>query len=79
MLRLELRDGRVYVELKTISLSHGMPVEDALDRWLIKPLTDDLQRKMMTDILDETWTAEQRTVSGQKATPVRPRWIYESR
>ena len=60
--RLEQRDGGVYVELETISLSRGIPVEV---RWLIKPLTDDLPRKMMTDILDETRDAVQRSVPGQ--------------
>jgi len=55
--RLEQRDGGVYVELETISLSRGIPVEV---RWLIKPLTDDLPRKMMTDILEETRTAVER-------------------
>jgi len=44
----------VYVELETISLSRGVPVEV---RWLIKPLKDDLPRKMMNDILDETRAA----------------------
>ena len=48
--RLEQRDGGVYVELETVSLSRGIPIEV---RWLIKPLTDDLPRKMMTDMLDE--------------------------
>ena len=52
--RLEQRDGGVYLELETISLSRGMPVEV---RWLIKPLTDELPRKMMSDILDETRAA----------------------
>jgi hypothetical protein len=60
--RLEQRDGGVYVELETISLSRGIPVEV---RWLIKPLTDDLPRKMMTEILDETRVAAQRSVPGQ--------------
>jgi hypothetical protein len=60
--RLEQRDGGVYVELETISLSRGIPVEV---RWLIKPLTDDLPRKLMADILDETRTAVQRSISGQ--------------
>jgi hypothetical protein len=55
--RLEQRDGGVYVELETISLSRGIPVEV---RWLIKPLTDELPRKMMSDILDETRAAVQR-------------------
>lgn len=52
--RLEQRDGGVYVELETISLSRGIPWEV---RWLIKPLTDDLPRRLMADILDETRTA----------------------
>jgi hypothetical protein len=60
--RLEQRDGGVYVELETISLSRGIPVEV---RWLIKPLTDELPRKMMADILDETRTAVQRSGPGQ--------------
>jgi hypothetical protein len=48
--------------LETISLSRGIPVEV---RWLIKPLTDNLPRKMMTDILDETRAEVQRSVPGQ--------------
>lgn len=52
--RLEQRNGGVYVELETISLSRGIPVEV---RWLIKPLTDDLPRKMMTDMLDDMRSA----------------------
>jgi hypothetical protein len=60
--RLEQRDGGVYVELETISLSRGIPIEV---RWLIKPLTDDLPRKMMAGLLDETRAAVQRSVAGQ--------------
>lgn len=60
--RLEQRDGGVYFELETISLSRAIPVEV---RWLIKPLTDDLPRKMMTDILEETRTAVQQSVTDQ--------------
>jgi hypothetical protein len=45
--RLEQRDGGVYIELETISLSRGIPIEV---RWLIKPLTDDLPRKMLSSI-----------------------------
>jgi hypothetical protein len=52
--RLEKRDGGVYVEFETISLSRGIPVEV---RWLIKPVTDDLPRKMMTNMLDDTRSA----------------------
>jgi hypothetical protein len=54
--RLEQRDGGVYVELETISLSRGIPVEV---RWLIKPLTDDLPRKLMLDMLSDTRAAVQ--------------------
>ena len=60
--RLEQRDAGVYVELETISLSRGIPVEV---RWLIKPLTDDLPRKMMTDLLNETRAAVQGSVTSQ--------------
>jgi hypothetical protein len=60
--RLEQRDGGVYVELETISLSRGIPWEV---RWLIKPLTDDLPRKMMTDILEETRAAAQQSAPSQ--------------
>jgi hypothetical protein len=60
--RLEQRDGGVYVELETICLSRGIPLEV---RWLIKPLTDDLPRKMMNELLAETRTAVQQSVAGQ--------------
>jgi hypothetical protein len=52
--RLEERDGGVYVELETIALSRGIPVEF---RWLVKPLTDELPRKMMIDMLNDTRAA----------------------
>ena len=52
--RLEERDGGVYVELETVALSRGIPVEF---RWLIKPLTDELPRKMMIDMLNDTRAA----------------------
>lgn len=52
--RLEARDGGVYVEWEMIVLSRGIPTAF---RWLIKPLTDELPRKMMLDLLDETLTA----------------------
>jgi hypothetical protein len=54
--RLEERDGGVYIELETVSLSRGIPIEV---RWLIKPLTDDLPRRMMTDMLNATRAAVQ--------------------
>ncbi len=52
--RLEERDGGVYVELETVALSRGIPIEF---RWLIKPLTDELPRKMMVEMLDDTRAA----------------------
>lgn len=51
--RIEERDGGVYVELETVALSRGIPIEV---RWLIKPLTDDLPRKLMLDTLNDTRT-----------------------
>lgn len=52
--RLEERDGGVCVELETVALSRGIPFEL---RWLIKPLTDELPRKMMVDMLKDTRVA----------------------
>jgi hypothetical protein len=52
--RLEERDGGVYIELETVALSRGIPFEL---RWLIKPLTDELPRRMMIDMLNDTRAA----------------------
>jgi hypothetical protein len=52
--RLEERDGGVYIELETIVLSRDIP---HCFRWLIKPLVDELPRKLMLDTLNETRTA----------------------
>jgi hypothetical protein len=52
--RVEERDGGVYVELETVALSRGIPIEF---RWLIKPLTDELPRKIMADMLEDTRSA----------------------
>ena len=52
--RLEERDGGVYLELETIVLSRGIPMEL---RWLIKPLADELPRRLMLDVLNDTRTA----------------------
>lgn len=54
--RLEQKNGGVYIELQTVSLSRGIPVEF---RWLVKPLTDELPRKMLLDMLTETKIAIQ--------------------
>jgi hypothetical protein len=49
--RLEERDGGVYIELETVVLSRGIPVEV---RWLIKPIVDELSRRLMTEGLNDT-------------------------
>ena len=49
--RLEQRDGGVYVEMETIAMSRGIPV--AL-RWMIKPLVENLPRKIMLATLTGT-------------------------
>ena len=54
MKRLEERDGGVYIELESIVLSRGIPAEL---RWLIKPLVDELPRRLMFDVLNDTRTA----------------------
>jgi hypothetical protein len=52
--RVEQRDGGVYVETETIALSRGIPWEF---RWLIKPLTENLPRKIMVETLNDTRSA----------------------
>jgi len=52
--RLEERDGGVYIELETIVLSRDIPHGF---RWLIKPLVDELPRKLMLDTLNDMRTA----------------------
>jgi hypothetical protein len=54
--RVEQRDGGVYIEVETIALSRGIPLEF---RWLIKPVTDQLPRKLMLETLSDTRTAVQ--------------------
>jgi hypothetical protein len=49
--RLEQRDGGVYVEIETIAMSRGIPV--AL-RWMIKPLVENLPRKIMLATLTDS-------------------------
>jgi hypothetical protein len=51
VVRLEQRDGGVYVEMETIAMSRGIPVEF---RWLIKPLVEALPRKIMLATLKGT-------------------------
>ena len=73
--RLEQRDGGVYVEIETVALSRGIPV---VFRWLIKPLTDNLPRKIMLETLEDTREAVSKAkelASGedQKAAQARAR------
>jgi hypothetical protein len=49
--RLQQRDGGVYLETETVSLSRGIPWEF---RWLIVPVTEHLPRRVMTQTLDAT-------------------------
>jgi hypothetical protein len=52
--RFEERDGGVYIELETVLLSRGIPAEL---RWLIKPLADELPRRLMISVLSDTRSA----------------------
>jgi hypothetical protein len=52
--RLQQRDGGVYIEMETIALSRGIPVAF---RWLVKPLTDKLPRRIMLATLEATRAA----------------------
>ena len=67
--RLEHRDGGVYVEFETVSLSRGIPLEV---RWLIEPLTNDLPRKLMFDMLNDTRAAVQKE---DKVDPVKKIYV----
>ena len=51
VIRLEQRDGGVYVEMETVALSRGIPL---IFRWLIEPLTESLPRKIMLETLKDT-------------------------
>lgn len=49
--RLLQRDGGVYLEMETVSLSRGIPWEF---RWLVAPVTEHLPRTVMTQTLNDT-------------------------
>jgi hypothetical protein len=73
--RIEARDGGVYIELETVALSRGIPLEV---RWLIKPLTDQLPRRLMLDTLNETRVAvgqENPSSQSQGLSNLKPKWI----
>ena len=61
--RLEQKDGGVYVQFESISLSRGIP---ALLVPIVKPLTESIPRKVLTDLLTDTRSAVLRSV-GQTA------------
>jgi hypothetical protein len=49
--RMMQRDGGVYLEMETVSLSRGIPWEF---RWLVAPVTEHLPRMVMTQTLNDT-------------------------
>jgi hypothetical protein len=61
--RLEKKDRGVYVQFESISLSRGIP---ALLVPIVKPLTESIPRKVLTDLLTDTRSAVLRSV-GQTA------------
>jgi hypothetical protein len=52
--RIEEKDGGVYVQNETISLSRTVP---ALLAWIINPLTKSVPRELLVRLLDDTRTA----------------------
>jgi len=64
--RLEQRDGGVYVEIETIAMSRGIPVEL---RWMIKPLVENLPRKIMIATLTDTRNAVNQETQAVPPTP----------
>ena len=66
----------MYVELETVSLSRGIPLEV---RWLIKPLTDDLPRKLIFGTLNETRAVVQKEGKGEPTEYAYPGGTHGSR
>jgi hypothetical protein len=62
--RLMQRDGGVYLEMETISLSRGIPWEF---RWLVAPVTEHLPRTVMTQTLNDTREALKKSVKPASA------------
>jgi hypothetical protein len=62
--RLQQRDGGVYYETETITLSRGIPWEF---RWLIEPVTERLPRSIMTQTLNDLREAMKK--SAKSASP----------
>jgi hypothetical protein len=68
MTRVEQRDGGVYLEMETIVLSRGIPVEF---RWLIQPLTEKLPRNIMFEMLNDTGAAVRRETESSSGKHLR--------
>lgn len=66
--RIEEKDGGVYVQNETISLSRTVP---ALLAWIINPLTKSIPRELLVRLLDDTRTAVRKrtTLAEQKGQP----------
>ena len=68
MTRIEQRDGGVYLEMETIGLSRGIPLEF---RWLIQPLTEKLPRNIMFEMLNDTGAAVRRETESSSGNTLR--------
>jgi hypothetical protein len=70
--RIEEKDGGVYVQNETISLSRPVP---ALLAWIINPLTKSIPRELLVRLLDDTRTAVLKRAAPleQKSQPSDPR------
>jgi hypothetical protein len=62
--RLEQRDGGVYLEMETVTLSRGIPWAF---RWLIEPVTERLPRTIMTQTLNDTRAAAKKAAGASSA------------
>jgi hypothetical protein len=62
--RLQQRDGGVYYETETVTLSRGIPWEF---RWLIEPVTERLPRSIMTQTLNDLREAMKKSVKASSA------------
>jgi hypothetical protein len=62
--RLMQRDGGVYLEMETVSLSRGIPWEF---RWLVAPVTEHLPRTVMTQTLNDTREAVKKAAQAASA------------
>jgi hypothetical protein len=62
--RLMQRDGGVYYETETVTLSRGIPWEF---RWLIEPVTERLPRSIMTQTLNDLREAVKKSAKASSA------------